>query len=192
MTSALFDALAAALLPINTPGQARAAVILLLSKDEQPALLYTKRALHLRNHPGEVCFPGGMREQQDENLLVTALREMEEEIGLSPNLVQVLGRLPDFHTRAGTEVASFVACTESSYPLVPSPAELDSIFWVPLALFEREIFIREDVFERDGRSYRIPVYSYLGYEIWGFTAAITARLLEVLGSPTCTKMISTS
>lgn len=182
MSSVLFDTLASELLPIDTLSDARAAVIVLLSKGAEPALLYTKRALHLRNHPGEVCFPGGMREQQDEHLLATALRETEEEIGLPSNEVQVLGRLPDFHTRAGIEVAPFVACADPAYPLVPSPAELDSVFWIPLTLFEHEILIREDVFERGGRSYRVPVYSYLGYEIWGFTAAVTARLLKMISA----------
>ncbi len=180
MSSLLFDLLASALLPVSISNHARAAVILLLSHGDNPSLLYTRRALHLRRHPGEVCFPGGMREPQDVDLLATALREMEEEIGLPAGQVHVLGRLPDFHTRAGTLVASFVASADSSYPLVPALSELDSIFWVPLALFENGLKVREDQFEKDNFTYRIPVYHYQGYEIWGFTAAVTERFLRLV------------
>lgn len=182
MSSLLFDVLSRELsdsLHINE-NHARAAVILLLSCGDAPALLYTRRALHLRNHPGEVCFPGGMREPGDADLLATALREMEEEIGLPASEVQVLGRLPEAYTRAGTQVTPFVASFDASYPLVASLSELDSIFMVPLSLFEQGIMVREDVFEREGRSYKIPVYHYQGYEIWGFTAAVTARFLQLL------------
>ncbi|PUA30948.1 MAG: coenzyme A pyrophosphatase [Cellvibrio sp. 79] len=161
--------------------------MLLLSHGDNPALLFTRRALHLRNHPGEVCFPGGMREPDDIDLLATALREMEEEIGLPANEVQVLGRLPEAYTRAGTQVTPFVASFDASYPLVASLSELDSIFMVPLSLFEQGIMVREDVFEREGRSYKIPVYHYQGYEIWGFTAAVTARFLHLVTKVTAVK-----
>ncbi len=180
MSAPQYDSLVSELLPVSIPSQSRAAVILLLSRGDNPSLLFTRRALHLRSHPGEVCFPGGMREPQDEDLLATALREMEEEIGLPAGQVYVLGRLPDFHTRAGTQVASFVGSVDASYPLVPSLSELDSIFWVPLALFENGLKVREDHFEKAGRAYRIPVYHYQGYEIWGFTAAVTERFLQLV------------
>lgn len=182
MSSLLFDALSLELSDSFqvTATQSRAAVILLLSRGDNPALLFTRRAMHLRNHPGEVCFPGGMREPQDTDLLATALREMEEEIGLPATEVQILGRLPEAYTRAGTQVTPFVASFDASYPLVASLSELDSIFMVPLSLFEQGIMVREDVFEREGRSYKIPVYHYQEYEIWGFTAAVTARFLRLI------------
>ncbi len=172
--------------------QSHAAVILLLSRGDNPALLFTKRALHLRNHPGEVCFPGGMREPGDVDLLATALREMEEEIGLPAHEVQVLGRLPEAHTRVGTRVTPFVASFDASYPLVAAISELDSIFMVPLSLFEQGIMVREDVFEREGRSYTIPVYHYQEYEIWGFTAAVTARFLCLITKANESKLINNS
>lgn len=189
MSLSLFNALSDELsgLPGSAASESHAAVILLLSRGDTPALLFTKRALHLRNHPGEVCFPGGMREPGDSDLLATALREMEEEIGLPANEVQVLGRLPEAYTRAGTRVTPFVASFDASYPLVASLSELDSIFMVPLSVFEQGIMVREDVFEREGRSYKIPVYHYQEYEIWGFTAAVTARLLYLVNKVTGVK-----
>lgn len=182
MSSLLFEALSQELSDAShtTAGQSRAAVILLLSRSDNPELLFTKRALHLRNHPGEVCFPGGMHEPDDVDLLATALREVEEEIGLPASEIRILGRLPEAHTRAGTMVTPFVASFDADYPLVASLSELDSIFMVPLSLFAQGIMVREDVFEREGRSYRIPVYHYQGYEIWGFTAAVTARFLHLV------------
>lgn len=180
MSLSLFEHLPSVLQPVTIQSEAHAAVVLLLSHGDEPALLYTKRALHLRNHPGEVCFPGGMREPGDPHLLATALREMEEEIGLPGSEVQVLGCLPEFCTRAGTRVLPFVATLAGNYPLVPCAMELESIFQVPLARFEQGITLRVDTFERNGLSYQVPVYQYLDYEIWGLTAAVTARLLQLL------------
>lgn len=189
MSMSLFNALSMEL--SDSPGsgasQSHAAVILLLSRGDNPELLFTRRALHLRNHPGEVCFPGGMREPGDSDLLATALREMEEEIGLPASEVQILGQLPEAYTRAGTQVTPFVASFDASYPLVAALSELDSIFMVPLSLFGQGIMVREDVFEREGRSYKIPVYHYQGYEIWGFTAAVTARFLRLVTKVTSLK-----
>lgn len=179
MTSWLFDGLArqltnTALNPVNTP---QAAVLVLISRGENPSILFTKRAAHLRQHPGEVCFPGGMWEPGDDNLLVTAQREVHEEIGLAARHIQLLGSLPQSHTRAGTAVTPFVAHFDADTPLLPSPDELDGIFMVPIADFKSGLQVREDRFVHHGRTLQVPAYHYQGYEIWGFTAAITAQLL---------------
>ena len=178
----MFDVLAQKLHP--TPQAAidipQAAVLILISRGESPSILYTKRAMHLRNHPGEVCFPGGMWEPGDRDLSVTALRETCEEIGLPASEARLLGCLPQLHTRAGTPVTPFIASFDHSFPLSPCEAELDSIFMVPLADFRRGIQVRMDRFERHGRVFEAPAYHYQGYEIWGFTAAVTAQLLHLL------------
>lgn len=182
MSHSLFNALSQHLahdsLDLVVPPQA--AVLVLISQGENPAILYTKRAAHLRMHPGEVCFPGGMWEQGDTDLFATAVREVHEEIGLPEAGIQLLGRLPKFHTRAGTPVTPFVASFDTSFTLVPSPDELDSIFMIPLSVFKRGIKVREDSFMRHGRAYQVPVYHYGEYEIWGFTAAVTAQLLRLI------------
>lgn len=187
MVSPLFEGLARQLgpTPLHPANTAEAAVLVLISRDDNPSILFTKRAVHLRQHPGEVCFPGGMWEFGDENLLATAQREAFEEIGLATRHMQPLGCLPQLHTRVGTAVTPFVAHFDERVPLVASPHELDSIFTVPLAAFRAGLQVREDCFERQGRVWRVPVYHYQGYEIWGFTAAVTAQLLllvdKVLG-----------
>lgn len=182
MSDALLQALSRHLIhtPLELVSEPQAAVLVLISRGDNPAVLYTKRAAHLRQHPGEVCFPGGMWEAGDADLLVTAQRETHEEIGLPASAIQLLGRLPQSYTRAGTPVTPFVASFDSSIPLQPSPAELESVFCVPLAVFDAGIQVRKDRFERDGRVIEVPAYQYEGYEIWGFTAAVTAQLLRLL------------
>jgi 8-oxo-dGTP pyrophosphatase MutT (NUDIX family) len=157
----------------------QAAVLVLITLGEDPAILYTKRASHLRQHPGEVCFPGGMWEQADADLLVTAQREVFEEIGLEAADIHILGRLPLAHTRAGIPVTPFVATFDPRIVLTPSPAELDSIFLVPIRNFHAGIQVRIDTFERQSGVFHVPAYHYQGYDIWGLTAAVTAQLLAL-------------
>lgn len=157
-----------------------AAVVLLISRSETPAILYTRRAKHLRSHPGEICFPGGMREIQDKNLWATALRETEEEIGLPAREIQFLGQLSAARTRAGTWVIPFVASFNADFQLTPAPDELDKIFQVPIAQFHSGLKVRDDHFEHQGKSYRLPAYQYQEHEIWGFTAGVTEQLLTLL------------
>ncbi len=182
MNSSLFDTLSGYLLhaPPDRVVHPQAAVLVLLSRGDNPAVVYTKRAAHLRQHPGEVCFPGGMWEIGDADLLATAQRETYEEIGLPATEMNVIGRLPVSHTRAGTPVTPFIASFNPDVVLVPSSDEIESVFHVPLAAFESGIQVREDRFERNGRIFKVPVYQYQGYEIWGFTAAVTARLLSLV------------
>lgn len=186
MTSPLFAHLCRQLLPLDqSVTQAhslmgQAAVLILLSESLEPCLLYTKRAVHMRQHASEVCFPGGMWEPGDENLIATALRETWEEIGLPPDAVSLLGMLEPSQTLAGTRVTPFVASFDAGYPLTPNPEELESIFTIPLRRFEEGIHVGMKQFERAGRLYQVPIYQDQGYEIWGFTAAVTARLLAHL------------
>jgi 8-oxo-dGTP pyrophosphatase MutT (NUDIX family) len=160
--------------------EADAAVLLLISRENNPSILYTRRALHLRSHPGEICFPGGRRETHDPHLWATALRETHEEIGLPATEIDYLGALRPAVTRAGTQVISFVASFNPDYPLVAELNELDTIFHVPLIDFSRGIKIRDDIFSRAGREYRLPVYQYQEHEIWGFTAGVTEQLLKIM------------
>lgn len=180
LRSSIFDVLSQRLLPLPASDDSQAAVILLISREYSPALLYTRRAIHLRSHPGEICFPGGRRDAEDIDLCATALREMEEEIGVPGSAVKVLGCLPEARTRAGISVTPVVASISTDHPLILSPSELDAAFWVPLAQFDRGLKVRDDLFVRSGSTYTVPVYHYQGYEIWGMTAYITAQLLKLI------------
>jgi 8-oxo-dGTP pyrophosphatase MutT (NUDIX family) len=158
------------------PEQA-AVMVLITDHPTAPELIYTLRAQHLRQHPGEVAFPGGKWEPQDADLLTTALRETHEEVALPPSQVRLLGASKPFATRAGTQVTPFVGLVAHAVVLTPNPNELESVFRVPLSWFTPDNCLRVDEFSRAGRTYRVPAYGYGEYEIWGFTAAVTQDIL---------------
>ncbi len=100
----------------------------------EPHILLTRRASHLHQHAGQIAFPGGRCELADGgNLIATALRESEEEIALPRAQVQVLGCLPQYHSRTGYAITPVVAWLDQVPPLRPSPDEVEAIFWVPLS-----------------------------------------------------------
>lgn len=158
----------------------QASVMVLFTDTENPELIFTLRAQHLTNHPGEVAFPGGMWEAGDKTLLDTALRESHEEIGLSPAAVKVLGACQPRATRAGVRVTPFVGVIDANIHLTPFPDELDAVFRVPLSAFRTGIQTRTDIFSHDGESWRVPAYHHQGYEIWGFTAAVTDEIITAV------------
>lgn len=159
----------------------QAAVLVLFTDAEHPEIIFTLRAQHLSNHPGEVSFPGGMWEPQDPTLFATALRETFEEVCLPPSEFRLLGACRPRATRAGVMVAPFVGVISADVELVPNASELDAIFRVPLAEFHSgTIQTRTDIFSHGGRSYRVPAYLHQGYEIWGFTAALTHEIITAI------------
>lgn len=155
-----------------------AILVPLIMVEGQWSLLLTKRAETLRQHGGEVAFPGGMWEQGDNFPINTALRESEEEIALEPGNVEVKGLLPTLSTRQGIPVSPVVATLSSTFSLTPSPAEIDSIFFVPIHELLKDQRIRTDVFHYDDEVRWTPAYEYQGYEVWGFTAGVIKMLLK--------------
>lgn len=160
----------------------QAAVMVLITDEVSPQVVYTLRSKHLNQHAGEVCFPGGKWEPQDSSLLATALRETHEEIGLAPMMVDVLGVLPARATRSGAMVQPFVGKIPADCRFDLNHHELEELFSVPLVEFRQGLQVRTDVFEHNGQRVRIPAYVYNGFEIWGFTAGVTAELLSLLHS----------
>ena len=160
----------------------QAAVMVLITDEVSPQVIFTLRSKHLNQHAGEVCFPGGKWELQDSSLLATALRETHEEIGLSPNMIDVLGVLPARSTRSGAMVQPFVGKIPADCRFTLNHHELEELFSVPLADFRQGLQVRTDIFEHNGQRMRIPAYIYKGFEIWGFTAGVTAELLSLLYS----------
>ena len=158
-------------------GHAAILVPLMIASGEW-SLLLTKRAETLRQHGGEVAFPGGMWEQGDHFPLNTALREAEEEIALPSSDVEVKGLLPALSTRQGIPVSPVVATLSSASSLIPSPAEIESIFFVPIHELLKDHRIRTDIFHYEDEIRWAPAYLYQGYEIWGFTAGVIKMLLE--------------
>ena len=163
----------------NLTANGRAAVLVaIVGEPDNYSLLLTKRALHLSNHGGEVAFPGGMWEPGDQFPQDTALREAQEEVALSVHQANVMGLLPSQDTRNSTRVTPVVATIPADLPLTPSPDEIHSIFYVPLAELLADHRVRTDVFQYRGLVRWVPVFEFQGYEIWGFTAGVIITLLE--------------
>lgn len=159
-----------------------AAVLIPLVSRPKPTLLFTRRAGHLAAHGGQVAFPGGKREPEDNDLLATALRESSEEIALPRERVEVLGQLSDVLSLHGLKVTPFVALIPPDLPLVADEDELDAIFEVPLVHFLDDCRTHTDVIVVDGRnfyvpSYRIPAPHGEDFVIWGLSAMMLVELL---------------
>ncbi len=120
------------LLVPRAPTHASVLVPLVL-RDSGITVLLTQRAGHLSDHPGQISFPGGRAEPDDATVVVTALREAEEEIGLAPDFVQVLGTLPTYTTVSSYVVTPVVALVEPGFLLRIDPLEVAAVFEVPLA-----------------------------------------------------------
>ncbi|WP_439133379.1 CoA pyrophosphatase [Pseudomaricurvus sp.] len=164
--------------PLSELPDPAAVLIAITDHPDEPEVILTRRAAHLNNHSGEVSLPGGKWETQDQNLQETALRETEEEIGLPPEKVEVLGGLPVFQTWKGINVAPFVGVIPQGLTFTPNYDELDAIFQVPLKFFMEDRRVRTDVFQREIGHLWSPAYDFEGYEIWGFTARLLVNLLN--------------
>ena len=164
----------------------RAAVLVpVLLEPEGARLVYTVRRAHLQDHAGQISFPGGSMERGDGSLLQTALREAEEEIDLSPNLVEVVGELEEMYIPPSDfRVSPFVGLLPQEAELVLHPDEVEEIFTVSLDELMSPGTLRKVPWTREGREYEVPVFAVEGpppRNIWGATAAMTAALLARLG-----------
>jgi 8-oxo-dGTP pyrophosphatase MutT (NUDIX family) len=143
-------------------------------------VLYTRRAHNLLSHRGEIAFPGGKFDPVDRDLMATALRETCEEVGLTDDQIEVLGRLPFAETsRSGVAVTPFVGIVHSLDSLRPNPNEVAEIFSVPLnALLDPRQRVPYRYLRSDGSSTTYPGIKYHGHVIWGLTLRITMALLD--------------
>lgn len=150
---------------------------------EALTVLFTQRTAHLRNHSGQVSFPGGRAEPHDPSPEVTALRETHEEVGLAPERVEVIGRLPDYCTRTGYCITPVVGVLRPPLELVPDEREVEEVFEVPLSfLLDARNHQRHSlVWEGEMRwFFAIPFGSRY---IWGATAGMLVSLYRRLAAP---------
>jgi 8-oxo-dGTP pyrophosphatase MutT (NUDIX family) len=151
----------------------------LLYKGEELHILLTKRTHMVRTHKSQISFPGGMREAADESLLVTALREAREEIGLQPKDVEILGSLAPVTTAStGFMVYSFVGLIPYPYSFQLNGREVAEVFMVPFRFLADARHWRRDPFILNDQpldDYFVPYGKYL---IWGATARILRTFFE--------------
>jgi 8-oxo-dGTP pyrophosphatase MutT (NUDIX family) len=148
----------------------------LVERDAGLNMILTRRASHLRHHPGQISFPGGKTEKGDASPFETAMREANEEIGLTANQIEHLGQLTPIKTVSGFEVTPVIAFADNQYSPVTDPNEVDDVFEAPVEyLFNKgNIHSVEALFQGTRRIvYNIPYNQHL---IWGVTAQIIHTL----------------
>ena len=160
-----------------------AVLIPIYKKDGQYHILFTKRSDMVKTHQGQISFPGGARHTHDNSLLDTALRESMEEIGLRAKDVKVLGELDDeVTTTSNFIVTPFVGLVPYPYRFRLNEAEVDKLIRVPIAALLDKKCRKPDIETIDGGivvdSYN---YYYRGNIIWGATARILYKLLDIIG-----------
>jgi len=143
-------------------------------------VLLTQRTAHLRDHAGQISFPGGRVEAGDASPVHTALRETEEEIGLAREHVQILGFLPEYRTGTGFRVTPVVALVEPPFELRPDPFEVAEVFEVPLDFLLDPGNHQQHEMHYRGSLRRYYAMPYGDYFIWGATAGMIRSLSERL------------
>ena len=163
---------------------AASVLVPIVLRDDGPTVLLTERTAHLNDHAGQVSFPGGSAEPDDLDVVATALRETEEEIGLDRAHVEVVGRLPDYPTITGFNVSPIVALVQPRFTLALDAFEVAEAFEVPLAfVFDpANQQRREIVMDRHVRHFiAMPHGSHF---IWGATAAMLRNLYLFIAAQT--------
>jgi len=170
---------------ISDPGLRCAAVLLpLLWKEEQWHVAVTQRTDNVEHHRGQISFPGGACEAQDNGLLDTALRETYEEIGVPPEAVEVLGTLDDFPTITHFVVTPFVGIIPHPFAYRVNEAEVEAVVEVPLSFLLEPSHVRVEEREYEGQLYQVLFWDYQEgartYTIWGATARTLKSFLDLI------------
>lgn len=164
----------------ETPQTAAVLIFLLYDEQDNIFLLLTKRS-HTLSYAGDYCFPGGMRESLDTDLKMTAVREVEEELGLNFHYYQIIGQLDDFVDRYGNVVKTFLASinkeTFESH-CINSSCEIEKLHYFPI----QDLYKIEQAPELEQMTKRHPTYCYSQNDvvIWGLTASIMVHLSNIL------------
>ena len=163
-----------------------AVLVPLVLRDDGMTVLLTQRTAHLIHHGGQISFPGGRLEATDADATAGALRETEEEIGLSRQHVEVVGRLDDYVTVTGFRVVPVVGLVQPPFTLTPDPFEVAEAFEVPLA-FVLDPANHQRHFRATPTGHKRYYYAMPFHDryIWGATAAILVNLSEVLKGWSC-------
>jgi 8-oxo-dGTP pyrophosphatase MutT (NUDIX family) len=162
-----------------------AVLIPLVMRQDGVTVMLTQRTAHLHDHAGQISFPGGRIEETDASPIAAALREAQEETGLAPEWVEVLGTMPVYLTSTGFSVTPVVALVRPGFELVPDAFEVADIFEVPLSFITDPANHRLHRVELpDGRVRRYYSMPWDRYFIWGATAAMLRNLYHLLCDPT--------
>ncbi len=166
---------------IDDPTLAPAGVMILIyPKDGEYCVLLNKRSEKVEHHKGEISFPGGGRDPEDDSLQATAIRETHEEMGILPEDVELIGRIDDMATRSRFLMRPYVGTIPYPYDFHPFEAEVAEVLEVPLSTLMDESNFREEVRIVDGELSISPAYAYDGHVVFGATARVLSQFLGLL------------
>lgn len=163
---------------------AAAVLVPIVARQSGLTVLLTRRTAHLRDHPGQVSFPGGRCEPEDTTPQATALRESDEEVGLRPEQVEVLGCLPEYFTSTGFRIIPVVGLVAPPLNLRLDDFEVAEVFEPPLAFFLDAANYRREALLHEGVRREFWAVPWQEYFIWGATAGMLVSLRDCLLCPT--------
>ncbi len=167
--------------PVTRGGFTPAAVLIpLVLKAGAVDILLTRRTEDVETHKGQISFPGGMVDEGDTSRRHTALRETEEELGIAPAHVEVLGMLDDLFTPTGFLITPVVGIVGPIPQMKPNPREVAEVFTVPLPFFADPENGRREMLSTPLGEREVWFYEYQGRVIWGATAAMIRNLCDIL------------
>ena len=170
---------------VSDPTLRLAAVCLLLyPKDGEYCILLNKRSEHVEHHKGEISLPGGARDKEDKDSLDTALRETEEEMGISRSDVTILGELDEVATRSRFLMQVYVGTIPYPYDFKPSAIEIAEVLEVPVSALMDPSNLRVETRWEDGTAVSANSYAYNGHLVYGATARVLQDFLGILDEGT--------
>lgn len=169
---------------MHAPGShAQAAVLVPITARSEPGLILTQRPEWLRRHAGQVAFPGGRMDPEDADEIATALREAQEEIGLPPGQVRIIGKAPPYLSGSGFHITPVLGIVPPDLIYEPCPDEVASIFEVPLSFVLDRANAELRTTDWNGIERQYFDMQWQGRRIWGVTAGILHNLSHQLGWP---------
>jgi len=167
--------------PPGVTPRASAALLLLFPQEDTLYIPLTVRSSRVTAHRGEVSLPGGGIDPTDSGAIGAALREAQEEIGIDPGQVTVLGQLMTFYIPPSNNyLTPIVGFYPAAFEPVHDPEEVDSVFTVALPTLLDTATVREEIWERNGTPMRVPFFALNGYKVWGATALLLSEFIARL------------
>ncbi len=155
-------------------------IVLIIQTESAYKILFNKRTYNVQDHKGEISFPGGRKDKSDQDLLSTALREFEEEMGVASTNIDIIGKLSDVVTSSNYLITPYVGTTSSKLHFSPNPKEVELIIQIPIQELTNHENLRNEVRVANNKPNKYTCYVYQGNFIWGATARILTELLKLI------------
>ncbi len=155
-------------------------MVLLTQRDGEYWIILNRRTMTVKHHKGEISFPGGSKDVTDSDLLFTALRETQEEMGINPEEVEVLGKIDVTPTQTGFLISPYVGIIDHPYKFSLSRSEVESVLEIPLSGLFSTHYRSDEIKSSKNQLQKAPAYSFDGNVVYGATARILDNLAELI------------